>query len=185
MKNLLIVFFIFFFTISIIVFPFKIRMLGHFNLIKLIGFYSMKVFFIKFLTGRIRYENNEFKIENSVNIIKEEFNEEFTKKLISELANRMDIKKIEVYFTGGISDNSFSSAILCGSISSLVQSFYSYLSQKYYNVKLYEDIDPTFNQNNLELTFDAVISISLISIVIAVFSSLKKQKKELKNEKQG
>ena len=183
MKNLLIVFFIFFFVISIIVFPFKVRVLGHFNLIKLLGFYSMKVFFIRFLTGRIRYENNEFKIENSVNIIKEEFNEEYTKKFIIELLSKMDIKKIEIYFTGGIIDNSFSSAILCGSVSSLVQSLYSYLSQKYYKVKLYEDIDPTFNQNNLELTFDAVVSISLISIVISVFSSLKKYKKELKNEK--
>ena len=183
MKNTLVVFFIFFFVLSIIVFPFKIRILGHFNVLKMIGFYSLKLFFIKFLTGRMIYENGKIKIENSVNIIKDEFNPEFTKKFIIQILERLDVKKIEIYFTGGIIDNSFSSAMICGSVSSMIQSFYSYLSQKYYNLKLYEDIDPTFNENNLEITFDIVVSISLFSISKSVFVSLKKDKKELKDEK--
>lgn len=179
MKNILIVFFIFFFIITIIVFPFKIRLMGHFNLMKLIGFYSLKIMFLRLLTGRIVFKDGKINIENSVNIVEDGFNSEFSKQFINEILKRIDIKKIEVYFTGGITNNSFSSAIICGSVSSIVQSIYSYLSQKFYKIKLYEDIDPTFNENNLEITFDIVISISLIAIVISVFSAFIKQKKEI------
>ena len=64
-----------------------------------------------------------------------------------------------------MSENSFSSAMICGSMSSLIQSIYSYLSQKYYSVKLYEDIDAKFGEDSLEVTLDIVVSISLILIL--------------------
>lgn len=46
------------------------------------------------------------------------------------------------------------------------------------NVKLYNDIKPTFGQDNFELTFDIVLSISFIQIISAVFAAAIENKKE-------
>ncbi len=130
-----------------------------------------------------RDENGEFKITNANNVLKGEYNKPFVKNLAKEIIARLDIKKIEIFFTGGFVDDSFSSAMLCGTISSSVRALYSYLSQKYDDVKLYEDINPTYNESNLELTFDIVVSVSLIKLVGAVLKSNSKSKKEeIKNE---
>ncbi len=181
MTSVLIVFFVVLLLFFIIIFPFKIRLMGHFNLFELKGYYCFKVLFLKFLNGRITMQNGELKMENSVNLFDGYYNGKFVKNLSKEIFLRTDVKKVEMFFTGGISDNSFSSAIICGSVSSVVETIYSYLSQKYDNVKLYEDVSPTFNENNLELTFDVVVSISLLaialSIIIATFKSIKKESK--------
>ena len=182
MKNILIVFFIVLFIISVLVFPFKIRAMGHFNLVKLVGVYSLKIMFLKILTGRVKFENEELQVENLANILENEKNADFSKQLMINICKRIDIKKIELYFKAGFCDDSFSSAIVCGGVSSFIKTVYSVLTQKYYNVKLYEDIDPTFSQDNLELTFDAVISISFISLIVSLISSAIKNK-EIKNER--
>lgn len=129
-------------------------------------------------------KDGELTMENSINFMDGKINEDFMKNLIKEFISTIDVKKVELFFTGGISDNSFSSAIICGSISSMVETIYSYFSQKYDNVKLYKDVIPTFNENNLELTFDIVISISLLGIFLSILRALvkTKNKKESKNE---
>ena len=183
MQNILIVFFIICFIILVFVFPFKIRAMGHFNFLNLLGFYSLKIMKLRLINGRIIFENGEIKIENSVNIIEEKFSEEFSKNLIKEILARINVKKVELFFSGGIADNSFTSAIMCGGVSSIVQSVFSFLTQRYENVKLYEDVDAKFGENNLELTFDFVISISFLSIIISIIKAMKGKTRELKNEK--
>ena len=64
-----------------------------------------------------------------------------------------------------------------------VETVFGILTQKYEGIKLYKDISPTFNENNLELTFDGVISISLLAIFLSVLATIfKSNKKERKNE---
>ena len=53
---------------------------------------------------------------------------------------------------------------------SLVETLFAYLSLKYDNVKLYKDIDPTFEDDNLELTMDIVLSVSLWRLIRCLFS---------------
>ena len=183
MQNILIVFFIVCFFVMIMVFPFKIRFMGHFNFINLIGFYSLKILKVKLINGKISYDKGKIIVQNSVNILQDKFNNDYSQILAKELMSKIDISKVEIYFSGGISDNSFSSAIICGSVSSIIQSIYSFLSQKYYGVKLYEDVDAMFGKDKLEVTFDFVINISFISIIISVISSLKKYKVVVNNEK--
>ncbi len=128
-------------------------------------------------------QDGELKMENSVNFMDGYYNGNFVKEFSKQIISRIDIKKVELFFTGGIVDNSFSSAIMCGSISSIIQTLFSFLSQKYEGVKLYKDISPTFDENNLELTFDGVISISLLAIFLSAIAALfKSNKKENKNE---
>ncbi len=182
MKSMLIVFFILLLIILLLIFPFKTRIMCHVNLLEMKGFYSVKVWKIKFLCGKIYISNSgELEVENQANMIGEEYNKSFAKQLAKQILTRLNVKKMELFFTGGFSNNSFSSAILCGTMSSFIQTGYSLLSQKYNNVKLYEDIYPTFNHDNLELTFDIVLSISILKILISVFKA--NRLKEIQNER--
>ncbi len=183
MKGILIVFFIILLGLLISILPFKIRLMSHINLIEAKGFYSLKILFFKILTGRVYMENGAVVAENSVNIISDKMNNDFMKKLTKEILNQIEVKKIEIYFTGGFIDNSFASAILCGGISALIQTIYSFLSQRYDLVELHENVEPTFEENNLELTTDFVISISLFQIFISVLKSAFSSKKVKENKK--
>lgn len=178
MRNLLIVFFVLILLLMVLIFPIKSRCMAHFNLLEKKGFYSIKIFVFKILCGMVYIKNGKLFADNVSNALFDSYSSPFMKKFIAELMAKMDVKKMEVFFTGGFKENSFSSAILCGGLSSAVHTFYSYLSQKYEGVKLYEDIKPTFGKDNLELTFDIVISISLFQIIMAVFAAAIKNRKE-------
>jgi hypothetical protein len=172
MKKILIVFFILTFVLLVLIFPFKTRFMCHLNVLKIKGFYSAKIWRIRFLCGKIyANENGEIITENSADMLSKNYNKTYFKFLVKELAKSVDIKKIELFFTGGFAENSFSSAILCGSVSSSVQTLYSILTQKYDCVKLYEDIFPTFNHDNLEVTFDVVLSISFLKIILSIIKA--------------
>ena len=183
MKNILIVFFIVCFFIMILVFPFKVRCMGHFNILKLIGFYSLKIMNLKLINGRILFEDGKFEIQNSVNRIEDGLSSSFSQNFTKQILSKIDIKKVELFFSGGIADNSFSSAIICGTVSAFIMSVYSIFSQKYENVKLYEDVDAKFGENNFEITFDIVVSISFISLIISALKANKLKNKEAKNER--
>ena len=177
MKELLIVFFIVTLIIMAMAFPFKTRLMTHINLLSTKGFYSFKVMRVKLLTGRFYLDNDSgFQVENSNDLVSQNYNKPFVKKLTKEFLKRIDIKKVEMYFSGGLKNDAYSSAIICGAVSSTIQSFYSFLSEKFDNVKLYEDVEVLFDENSLEVTADIVISISLISILISIFKANKKNK---------
>ena len=172
MRELLIVFFILVLIIMAMAFPFKTRLMAHFNFMGMKGYYSLKVIKLKLLTGRVFIdEDSGFAIENSNNILSGGYNNPFVKELVKEIGSRIDVKKVEMFFTGGFIEDSYSSAIMCGFMSSAIKTFYSYLSEKYEDVKLYEDVDVTFYDNNLEFTFDIVISISLFSILKSIIKA--------------
>lgn len=180
MKNMLIVFFVSSLILLMLTFPFKSRLMGHFNLIEKKGFYSFKAWRIKLLCGRVYIDGNgELKIENTQNAIKDKYKDAYMKRLSLELLKALDVKKVELFFSGGFEKNSFSSAMLCGSASVFVNLIYSFLSQRYENVRLFEDVNPTFNKNSLELTFDFVVSISLLQILISMVRAKIEQKREV------
>lgn len=182
MKELLIVFFILTVFIMAMAFPFKTRLMFHTNLLKTKGFYSFKIMKIKLLTGRFYIDKGDgFTVENSANLLTQNYNKPFVKNLMKELTKKVDIKKVEMYFTGGFKEDSYSSAIMCGFVSSAIQTIYSYIYEKFDDVKLYEDVEVTFNEDNIDFTFDIVIKISLIAILKSIFKANKLTKQgELK-----
>ena len=158
--------------------------MAHLNLLQMSCYYSVKSWVIKLLCGKIVAENGKIEIANDDTLLTGDIDKLFVKKMGEEILSKLDIKKVEIFFTGGFKENSFSSAIMCGSILSIVETLYGYLSLSYDNIKMYKDIKPTFDEDNLELTLDLVVSISLIKIVCCLFEAGKKAKKlkELKNE---
>ena len=126
-------------------FPFKSRLMAHINFLDTKGFYSFKVMRIKLLTGRFFLDKlGVFSIENSVDLVSENYNKPVVKELVKQFGKKIDVKKVEMYFTGGFVEDSYSSAILCGTVSSLIRVLYGYLYDKYDDIKLYEDIEATF-----------------------------------------
>ena len=179
MKELLIVFFIFTVIIMAMAFPFKTRMMFHTNLLNAKGFYSFKIMKIRLLTGRFFIDKSEgFTIENSVDIFSQNINKPFVRNLIKEMTKRVDVKKVELFFTGGFKEDAYSSAIMCGFVSSAAQVIYSMIYEKFEDAKLYEDVSVTFDEDNVDLTFDIVIKISLIAILKSIFKANKTVKQE-------
>ena len=158
--------------------------MGHVNLIDLKCYYSLKAWVLKILCGKIEMENGKLKMTNDETIFSKTYENEYVKLVGREILSELDIKKLEVFFTGGFKENSFSSAIMCGVMISFVETLFGTLSLKYDDVKMYKDIKPTFDENNLELTLDVVVSISLWRIVWCMLNAGKKinKLKELENE---
>lgn len=164
--------------------PFKTRFMGHFDVLGVKCYYVAKSWIIKLLCGKIVLENGEIKMTNEKTLFSSSYNNPFMKNLTKEIMDRLDVKKVELFFTGGFKENSFSSAIVCGSVLSVVETLYGYLSLSFDNVKMYKDIKPTFNYDNLELTVDVVVSISLIKILKSILNAGSKTQKlkEMKYE---
>lgn len=184
MRNMLIVFLCLSLVILVFVFPFKTRIMGHINLLEMKCYYSVKSWIIKLICGKIEVENGKIKMENEETFLTGSYDNDFVKSIFGELLSRLDVKKVELFFTGGFKENSYYSALLCGTILSMVESMYGYLSLKYDDVKMYKDIKPTFDENNLELTVDLVVSFSIFGIVKSLMQASKNTKKikEAKNE---
>ena len=129
-------------------------------------------------------DNGKINVTNEKTVLSGSYNKPFMRNLASELFRRLDVKKVEFFFTGGFKENSFSSAMMCGSVLSVVETLYGYLSLSFDNVKMYKDIKPTFDENNLELTADIVVSISLIKLLksFLVAGSRTQKLKEMKYE---
>lgn len=177
MREVLIVFFIVTVFIMAMAFPFKTRVITHINLLNAKGFYNLKVMRIKLLTGRFFIDKNDgFTVENSADLISSNYNKPFVKSLAKKLLEQIDVKKVELYFTGGLKNDSYITAMVSGIVSSTTEMMFSYLSEKYEDVKLYEDIETTFNDDNLEITFSVVVSVSLIKILISIFKANKEVK---------
>ena len=136
---------------------------------------------IKIVNGKIEFVNGDLVVNNSVNLINIKFEKNFSKKVFKQLTDKIEIKKLEIYFSGGVADNSFASAMICGSINSLIKSVFGVLSQKYYSIKLYEDVDARFANNDFEITFDFVASVTILSLIVSIIKALG-EKKEVESE---
>ena len=176
MQKVLIVFFIVFFVILVLVFPFKTRAMAHVNLLELKCFYSVKIWIVKILCGMANFENERLNVFNDKTIFSVEYDDKL-KAFSKEVLKHISVKKVELFFTGGAKDNSFSSAMICGTMLSIVETIYANLSLLYEDVKMYKDIEPTFKEDNFELTIDFVASISVVKLLISVFKSKKELKK--------
>ena len=171
MKSLLIVFFILIFILLIMFFPFKVRVAMHINLLEYKAFYCFKIWRLKFLCGKAELESGKISVQNSNNMFSKDIDADFAKWMAKDIISRLDVKKMEIFFTGGFEEDSYASALVCGTVTSLVRAGYSVLSQQYEDVRLYEDIVPTFAESNLELTFDAAVSISIFQAIVSLIKT--------------
>ena len=179
MKFTLIVFFILTFTFLVLYFPFKTRIMGHFDFVELIGFYSLKIMKLRLVNGKVYTYDGKIKSDSSVSALGRNMCKEKKSILVKKILSEIDIKKLEIYFSSGVAENAFASAMICGLFNLIIKSSYGYLSNSYIDIKLYEDVDAKFGSDNFKITFDIVISISFIKLILALIYANKKFKEEL------
>lgn len=187
MKSILIVFFIVGFLLMLIMFPFKIKVMAHLDLISMKCFYCFKVWRIKVLCGRAKIDGEkQVIVENSDNLVTLNLNKDFISILIKTISKKIEVKKVKLFFTGGFVEDSYASALVCGSVSAITKAVYSILSQTYKNVEIYEDVTPTFNETNLDVSVKIGLCVSLFSVLVSLIKAdrikTKQRKMEVKNE---
>ena len=102
MKSLLIVFFIVVLILMLMLFRFKVRVAMHINLLEYKAFYCFKAWRLKFLCGKAEIDSGKISIQNSNNMFAKDIDKEFAKELAKETLSRLDVKKMEIFFTGGL-----------------------------------------------------------------------------------
>ena len=172
MQTMLIVFFVWL-LFCIIFFPFKSRIMAHFDFVEVRSFYCVKVWRLKLLCGEVFYRNLKVNVNNTKNIFKKSYKKKNFKHFTKNIFKEIKLTKMEMYFVGGSQTNAMTSAMLCGAVKSVIESFYSFLNARYCGVILYEDVDPLFTQNGFEITVDSVFQISIFQIFIAWIRSFK------------
>lgn len=179
MKAILIVLGVLLLILAIIVFPFRARFQGHFNLFSGICIYSIKIVFIKLLVGRCKVSFADgLKIENMVNNMpKDPKHPHLMDMFASQVLKRIEISKFDFYFTFGESENASTTALVCGSIKILSAMLISYILNNNKNADIFQDINPSYTSNEFELTMQVSVKLSLLDVLLSFISAKKEYKK--------
>ncbi len=169
MKATLLIVFIVLFVVLLLVYPFKIKGAFHFNAIEDVGFVVLKVFVIKLVCMRFRF-NNKGGLE-----LKKYKKKKKKKKPVTllgsyfmSLAKKLDVKKIQFFFSSGVPDNAYLVCMVNGAVETISASMFAVLLNKYKHLKIFSDVDPVFNENKLEVTASVVVSFCLLDMLLSV-----------------
>lgn len=162
-------------------YPFKISVKFHINAITKQAFYSIKVAFIKLLCGTTYIEDNHLIIQNSHNLIYTTQNKDFQTQLLKCILPQISVAKLQLYFCGGIASDAYKTAMLCGYIYSITSAIFTYFITKNNFINIFQDIDPQYGKDALDITAKAIIEFSLLDVIVSIIKANKKYK-EILNE---
>lgn len=177
MKQLLIGFLIFLLVLLLLALPFKIKVKFFGDAVNMACFYSIKVAFIKLFCGKAYIEDNKFIMQNTHNLFMQ--SSEISPKeieIIKQIVSSLKITRTEFYFTGGIDNDAYSTAMLCGNVYASTSAVVAYLITKNPFINIYLDVDTSFNRSALDLAVSAIVEISILDIIFALIIALKKYK---------
>jgi len=184
MKIAVLVILLLLFFVLLLIFPFRLRFLGHINLISNICVYSIKVLFIKILVGRLKISLNKgLEIENQVNNLPDDSNPHFTEILIKCLVKHIEIDRLKLFMGFGIEDNAFASAIVAGSFNAIASAIIGAVLEYNPYAKITRAIVPEYNKNFCEGTIVASFKINLFNIIISLIKAKNIYKLKFKGEK--
>jgi len=182
MKAFLLVLFITFFIIAFITYPFKIKGVFHIDVYNNVGFIAFKVLFIKLAAVRFKLaDNGQIKV-HKLKKKKKKDNYLFTFYVLS-LAQKVNVKKLELFFDFGNEDPYFAS-LVSGYMGAITSSIISVFLNRYEGVKIFTSFIPKFDKNQLEASGEFVVTFSLIDVLLSFINALSKyinHKKEKRN----
>lgn len=170
-------------ALIIVSYPFKIRGAFHVNVLKDVGFIVIKLFWFKLFCARFKISSDGKLLVEEIKKRKRKPNKMLLMYYFSCLIKKIDVKKIELYFTGGSDSDAHYVSMLCGCISSISAAVFSVLINKYRKIKIYNNIEPNFSDNKLETTMAFAVRFSLLNVMsslLCAYKSYFKKKKELK-----
>lgn len=185
MREILLIIFLTLFITYVFVYPFKVKTALHFNVFDGVGFLSVKAFCFRLFSGKFTLtEDGTFEMQKRGKPKKKK------KKPISllyvyftVLAKRLSVKKFEWYFTCGSDTDARFVSMLCGYILTIDSMLSAFLLDRYKHIKIFNDIDPIYDKDRLEISASVVITFSLLDMLIGVIVAYYKYIKLLMEKK--
>ena len=157
----------------------KINFKFHVNLINLKSYYSAKVLFIKVLCGTTYIEDDNLIIQNTHNMIYSS-EKDSDKQMIAlmNITKKIIPSTTQIYFCGGIESNAYQTAMLCGFVNSISSIIIALLINSNPDITVFQDIDPIYESNALDLTIKCILKIRLLDVLVALMESAKQYKEK-------
>lgn len=187
MKIILLVLSLFLLFSFLILYPFKVRMNFHFNLFELVGFVSIRAYSIKLFSGKIIFEEDHFEFDCGKKKQKKK-PMMLLKEYFVSLSKRISVEKFEWFFSCGSDSDAKLVSLLCVNILSLDAILSSVLLNKYKHVEIFNDIDPIYDKEELQVSSRIVVCFNFLDVFLSLFVAYKnyfKMLKENKNVKQS
>jgi len=170
MREILLIVFTILLVGYVLVYPFKVKTALHFNVFEGVGFLSVKAFCFRLFSGKFMLtDDGKFEMQKKGKPKRKK------KKPISllyvyftVLAKRLAVKKFEWYFTCGSENDARFVSMLCGYILSIDSMLSAFLLDRYKHIKIFNDIDPIYDKDRLEISASVVITFSLLDMIIGV-----------------
>lgn len=187
MRELLLTLFVSLLAFCVLFYRFKVKAAFHFNVTSGLGFVSIKTMGVRLFSAKFELtEEGRFKFIRGV---KKKKKKKKPKTLLmvyfTTLTKRLKVKKFELYFTLGSDKDAYKVSMICGYILALDAMFSAFLLDRYKHIKIFNDIDPIYDQNRLEASLSVVISFSLFDMLISVFAAYIKYFKVLKERRKN
>ena len=184
MKEIVLIFFIILFVVSVITYPFKLKGALHINVIENIGFAVIKVFNIRLFNAKFKVASDgHFAMEKEKEKKQKKKNKELHRLYFMCLAKKIDLKKSEFFFTTGSTSDACLVSLIGGYINVFVSSVIAVLMTKYKHMKSFVNIEPDYQKDRIEMTASAVISFSLLDMFVSIMCALINYKKEKRGKK--
>lgn len=175
---ILVTFFVCAFLFFISFFPFKLSAKAYIDIAKNGGFYCFRLLGFRILCGRMQIDKGKLRFENQGGRLQNDPNAStFLPIFVSQLYKNLDVVALDLYFEGGLDDNPDMSAVMCGSVETIVSIIFAYLKTKNDMGSFRKNIAfiPTSTECNFVL--DGALAVSLFDI----FKSLIAARMELKH----
>lgn len=186
-----IAFFILLGIIFLLVIPLKFNVKFNFNLLKNRGNIKLKLFSIKLLYYKLKYDNKKIKLTNfkttkEVDLEINKQNIDLANEIQSQLIKRLYLKNLKFYFNLGVEDNPFACALLGSgmemilSIASSIIKFHKPTADINYKISTY------YNKSIGIIDVECTSSISITNLLISLFraKSIINKKENIKNDKE-
>lgn len=172
--------------LQLLILPFRISIGGHIDFFDNNGNIKVYLFGIRVFKAKIFFEHekdshNSIVIKHGKKADQIHINNDpkDKKSIVAVIKNpaleNMLISKVTADFKVGTKDNAFLTSLLLGGIRIASYAAMSFLKCRY-KVEIAESFTPTYTDNNFEVDFFSIISISLADIIVSLVKSLFKAK---------
>ena len=172
----------------IIVLPFKIKAGFHVNFLNLEAYYIINFLFFNVICGKLSFDSNGINIENKSNHLFKRSDDnssedEYSNFLIKEYLKKVKIVNASIFKYYGNEDDAMNTALFCGVEKLFFDVVGKILSIKYEEINYYEIVSPDFCENKNTTSGYFVLKISILDVIISIFSAKLKVKRFFKESK--
>lgn len=161
--------FIVLFVLSFLTYPFKIKLMAHFDVFNNMGCVLIRFTFFELVCQKLSINSQGRLVIETKKIPKKRSKKQSEKKneYYECLAKKMDIKQFEFYVTGGSKD-AYQTSMLCGTILSVFSCLSSILKNSYSNIKIVNEVLPIYGKDQITITGRLIVRFCLMDMLLSI-----------------